>query len=39
MLAIDQYLDEVIGASLRGFVEASERAAEREAPDKPDPES
>jgi hypothetical protein len=34
MLAIDQYLDEVIGASLRGFVEASERTAEREAPDK-----
>ncbi len=30
MLAIDQYLDEVIGASLRGYVEASERAAERE---------
>ena len=25
MLAIDQYLDEVIGASLRGFVEAKER--------------
>jgi len=25
MLAIDQYLDEVIGASLRGFFEASER--------------
>jgi hypothetical protein len=33
MLAIDQYLDEVIGASLRGYVEASERAAEREPPD------
>jgi hypothetical protein len=33
MLAIDQYLDEVIGASLRGYVEASERAAERESPD------
>lgn len=28
MLAIDQYLDEVIGASLRGFVEAKERTAE-----------
>ena len=27
MLAIDQYLDEVIGASLRGFVEAKERTA------------
>jgi hypothetical protein len=27
MLAIDQYLDEVIGASLRGFVEAKERSA------------
>ena len=27
MLAIDQYLDEVIGASLRGFVEARERAS------------
>jgi len=27
MLAIDQYLDEVIGASLRGFFEASERAS------------
>lgn len=26
MLAIDQYLDEVIGASLRGYVEAAERA-------------
>ncbi|MGA2382543.1 MAG: RsbRD N-terminal domain-containing protein [Gemmatimonadales bacterium] len=38
MLAIDQLLDEVIGASLRGYVEASERAAEREAPDKPDPQ-
>ena len=34
MLAIDQYLDEVIGASLRGYVEASERAAERESPDR-----
>ena len=33
MLAIDQYLDEVIGASLRGYVEASERTAEREPPD------
>jgi hypothetical protein len=33
MLAIDQYLDEVIGASLRGYVEAAERAAEREPPD------
>jgi hypothetical protein len=29
MLAIDQYLDEVIGASLRGYVEAAERAAGR----------
>jgi RsbT co-antagonist protein rsbRD N-terminal domain len=29
MLAIDQYLDEVIGASLRGFVEAAERAGGR----------
>jgi hypothetical protein len=27
MLAIDQYLDEVIGASLRGFVEARERTS------------
>ncbi len=27
MLAIDQYLDEVIGASLRGFFEASERSS------------
>jgi len=27
MLAVDQYLDEVIGASLRGFFEASERAS------------
>jgi hypothetical protein len=27
MLAIDQYLDEVIGASLRGFIEAKERTA------------
>ena len=35
MLAIDQYLDEVIGASLRGYVEASERAAEREPPEGP----
>ncbi len=26
MLAIDQYLDEVIGASLRGFVEAAEQS-------------
>jgi len=35
MLAIDQYLDEVIGASLRGFVEAKERTsgANGEAPD------
>jgi RsbT co-antagonist protein rsbRD N-terminal domain len=33
MLAIDQYLDEVIGASLRGYVEASERAAARPSPD------
>lgn len=31
MLMIDQYLDEVIGASLRGFFEASERAQQREA--------
>jgi hypothetical protein len=31
MLAIDQFLDEIIGASLRGYVEASERAAERAA--------
>jgi hypothetical protein len=38
MLAIDQYLDEVIGASLRGYVEASERAAERDAPDRTDPQ-
>jgi hypothetical protein len=38
MLAIDQYLDEVIGASLRGYVEASERAAERAAPAKGDPQ-
>ena len=30
MLAIDQYLDEVIGASLRGFFEASERASGEE---------
>ncbi|MBI1722671.1 MAG: RsbRD N-terminal domain-containing protein [Gemmatimonadetes bacterium] len=29
MLAIDQYLDEVIGASLRGFFEAAERAGAR----------
>ena len=29
MLAIDQYLDEVIGASLRGFFEASERSGAR----------
>jgi hypothetical protein len=28
MLAIDQYLDEVIGASLRGFVEATERTSD-----------
>ena len=27
MLSIDQYLDEVIGASLRGFVEAKERVS------------
>jgi hypothetical protein len=27
MLAIDQYLDEVIGASLRGFFEATERVS------------
>ena len=27
MLAIDQYLDEVIGASLRGFIEAKERTS------------
>jgi hypothetical protein len=34
MLAIDQYLDEVIGASLRGFFEATERVsgAERTEP-------
>ncbi len=38
MLAIDQYLDEVIGASLRGYVEASERAAERAAPETGDPQ-
>jgi hypothetical protein len=31
MLAIDQYLDEVIGASLRGFVEAKERSSGAEA--------
>jgi hypothetical protein len=31
MLVIDQYLDEVIGASLRGFFEAAERAQAREA--------
>jgi len=30
MLAIDQYLDEVIGASLRGFVEAKERTSDAE---------
>lgn len=30
MLGIDQYLDEVIGASLRGFMEAKERTASRE---------
>lgn len=30
MLAIDQYLDEVIGASLRGFVEVTERVREPE---------
>ena len=35
MLAIDQYLDEVIGASLRGYVEASERAAEKPSADPP----
>lgn len=29
MLVIDQYLDEVIGASLRGFFEAAERAQAR----------
>jgi hypothetical protein len=34
MLAIDQYLDEVIGASLRGYVEASEHTAVREPPDQ-----
>jgi hypothetical protein len=38
MLAIDQYLDEIIGASLRGYIEASERAAEREPPDDREPE-
>ena len=37
MLAIDQYLDEIIGASLRGYVEASERAAEHDAPDAAQP--
>lgn len=31
MLAIDQYVDEVIGASLRGFVEAKERVSGAEA--------
>jgi len=36
MLAIDQYLDEVIGASLRGYVEASERAADRAPADSAD---
>ena len=30
MLVIDQYLDEVIGASLRGFFEAKEKAEARE---------
>jgi hypothetical protein len=30
MLAIDQALDEVIGASLRGFVEAKERTSDAE---------
>jgi len=30
MLAIDQSLDEVIGASLRGFVEAKERVSDAE---------
>ncbi|HYB40730.1 MAG TPA: RsbRD N-terminal domain-containing protein [Candidatus Methylomirabilis sp.] len=35
MLAIDQYLDEVIGASLRGYVEASEHAAGRAPADPP----
>ena len=34
MLVVDQYLDEVIGASLRGFFEASERAQQRESDDK-----
>ncbi len=33
MLAIDQYLDEVIGASLRGFFEATERSRAGEAGD------
>jgi RsbT co-antagonist protein rsbRD N-terminal domain len=32
MLAIDQYLDEVIGASLRGYVEAAERTSDRATP-------
>lgn len=38
MLAIDQYLDEVIGSSLRGFVEASERTGARSSAgdDEPD---
>lgn len=30
MLVIDQYLDEVIGASLRGFFEAKDRTAARD---------
>jgi len=30
MLVIDQYLDEVIGASLRGFMEATERTQARD---------
>ena len=35
MLAIDQYLDEVIGASLRGYVEAAERLGPRGSPPGP----
>lgn len=45
MLVVDQYLDEVIGASLRGFFEASERfsgssgrsSGERDSGDPPPP--
>jgi hypothetical protein len=45
MLAVDQYLDEVIGASLRGFFEATEREsgetprASAEPPRPADPDS